>query len=333
MATAQKPRITLDGLAPLLDLDQLDDTPPREEPPRMALDLIDEDPNQPRQEFDSATLQELADSIKASGGVKSPVSLRPHPTVPGRYMLNFGARRLRASRLLGLPDIPYFIDRQVDSFDQVIENEQRDGLKPMELALFIKARLAEGMSQQEIAQRLGKSKALVSQATALIDPPDCLMDAYRSGRLRGLTDAYELRKLHRDYPEAVEQWTAAQKEITRPVINRFRAELEAPAVQSEPAPVAVQTAHAQPPAPTAQLEKAAYTPPFKAAPAPVAAGQTAKPAGAVLVLVGDYKGQPLELDLSAKPPTNGHIYGRRPGSPRRLTVPAAEVKLVGFAAE
>jgi ParB family chromosome partitioning protein len=328
MATAQKPRITLGGLSPLLDINELDDAPApaarSEEAPRMALDLIDEDPHQPRTEFDPVALQELADNINASG-VKSPVSLRPHPTVPGRYMLNFGARRLRASRMLGLPDIPYFVDRKVDSFDQVAENEQRSGLTPMELAMFVKSKLDEGMQQQEIARRLGKSKALVSQATALIDPPDCVMDAYRTGRLRGLTDAYELRKLHREYPEAVEQWAAGQAEITRAVINVLRAQLESrqtPAVAS--APVAQHHAVDSKTLDTPSKQKAEQVPHV---------GQTANAAPAARVLMAEYKGQALVLDASAEPPRDGHVFGRRPGSARRLSVPAAEVRLIGFATE
>jgi ParB family chromosome partitioning protein len=247
-------------------------------------------------------------------------------------MLNFGARRVRASRRLGLPDIPYFIDHTVDSFDQVIENEQRDGLKPMELALFIKARMVEGMQQKEIAARLGKSKALVSQATALIDAPDFLMNAYRSARLRGLTEAYELRRLHSQYPEAVEQWALSQPEILRSGIAELRERLGAASMQTAADPAVAQTANAKPT--KAGLPLGVKTPdapaPATATPVP-AAGQTAKPAPAAPVVMAEYKKQPLVLDVSAVPPTPGHFYGRRPGSPRRLTVPAEEVKLLGFA--
>ena len=84
-------------------------------------------------------------------------------------MLNFGARRLRASRLAGLSEIPAFIDATADNFDQVIENERREGLKPLELALFVQKRLALGDNQAEIAKRLGKSRQWVTLATALIE--------------------------------------------------------------------------------------------------------------------------------------------------------------------
>ena len=104
-------------------------------PLNLSLDSIDEDPSQPRQEFDEESLRELADTI-TQRGVKQPISVRPHPDQPDRWMLNFGARRLRASRLAGKTHIPAFVDLAADSYDQVIENEQREPLKPLELALY-----------------------------------------------------------------------------------------------------------------------------------------------------------------------------------------------------
>lgn len=62
-------------------------------------------------------------------------------------MLNFGARRLRASTLAGKTEIPTFVDTTADSYDQMIENEQREGLRPFELALFVQRRLALGDSK------------------------------------------------------------------------------------------------------------------------------------------------------------------------------------------
>ena len=98
---------------------------------------IDEDPDQPRLEFDDEPLKELAATI-AERGIRSPVSVRPHPRDPGRWILNYGARRLRAAKLAELGTVPAFVDKAADSYDQVIENEQREGLKPLELALFVK---------------------------------------------------------------------------------------------------------------------------------------------------------------------------------------------------
>jgi ParB family chromosome partitioning protein len=329
MATATKPRISLGGLKPLLKLDELDRdddqvAPRSEEAPRMSLDLIDEDPNQPRQVYDPEKLQELADSIKAEGDVLQPVSLRPNPEAPGRYILNFGHRRCRAARIAGLVDVPYFVARKISSFTQVIENEQRENLTPMELALFIRDRMAEGMRQQEIAHGLGKSKTYVSKAAALIDAPAVVVEACSSGKVTGVDEAYELRNLHRDNPHAAEQLITQHQEIPRSAILAVRRQIEAPVAVEHEATQAPLKLVAPTPTPTPVATKAEVG-------APTAAVPAAKPAARVVM--GEYKGQPLVLDFSAEPPRDGHVFGRRPGSTRRLTVPAEDVRLVGFADE
>ena len=182
---------------------------------------IDEDPDQPRLEFDDEPLKELAATI-AERGVRSPVSVRPHPQEPRRWVLNYGARRLRASKLIGLSEIPAFVDNAADSYDQVIENEQREGLKPLELALFVKRELGKGASQAEIARRLGKSQTYVTFIRAMIDPPDWLMEVYRSGKCRNAAQLYELRRLHEAKPECVKKQLVSLHRIGRVDIERLK---------------------------------------------------------------------------------------------------------------
>ena len=112
-------------------------------PLQLPLELIDEDPDQPRQDFDQVTLAELTDSVKARGVLQA-ISVRRHPLTPDRWMVNFGARRLRASRLAGKPTIPAYVDNAMDSYDQVIENEQRESLSPLELAMFVQKKMQTG---------------------------------------------------------------------------------------------------------------------------------------------------------------------------------------------
>ena len=100
------------------------------QPLMLPVESIDEDPEQPRREFDANALHDLAETIRERG-VRQPISVRPDFQRAGRWVLNFGARRVRASRLAGLTEIPAFIDTPADSYDQVIENEQREGLKPL----------------------------------------------------------------------------------------------------------------------------------------------------------------------------------------------------------
>ena len=112
--------LPLDDLSLLGGFDSLEPAGSAGTPLLLPLDLIDEDPDQPRPEFDADALNELAQTI-ALRGVRQPISVRPHPLAAGRWMLNFGARRYRASKLAGQPTIPSFVDATAEDFDQVID--------------------------------------------------------------------------------------------------------------------------------------------------------------------------------------------------------------------
>jgi ParB family transcriptional regulator, chromosome partitioning protein len=283
------------------------------EPMRLPVDAIDEDPGQPRFEFDGEALHELAQTIRERG-VRQPVSVRPSPAAEGRWLLNFGARRLRASKLAGRADIPAFIDVSADSYDQVIENEQREGLQPLELALFIQRRLAAGDSQAEIARRIGKSKAYVTYATALIDAPDWLLAAYREGRCRGLKELYELRKLAGEHPQVVEAWASDREAITRHQVATLRAEVSQP----DRAPSAV------PP-----TEALAATPP-----SPSSAPPDSRPGKAEArdrpVLRALLDGEIVRIDAEHVPSQAGHVFVRRSAEASPMTVEASRLALLGF---
>jgi ParB family transcriptional regulator, chromosome partitioning protein len=283
---------------------------------------IDEDPGQPRREFDANALQELAQTIR-DRGVRQPISVRPNLQHAGRWMLNFGARRLRASKLAGLETIPAFIDTTADSYDQVIENDQREGLKPLELALFVQKRLALGDKQADIAKNLGKSRQWVTLATALIEAPGWLLEAYREGRCRGMNELYELRRLHGEHAQAVEAWAAGQQAITRDRLAELRAELASPAGQGAVG-AATRVARTQPEEP-AQYGRGAVQP-ADVEPMPVRAQHSDKR------IHVEFDGQDYQLVVSVAPGQPGHVYVRPlAGGPRRLA-PASALKLLGFVA-
>ncbi|MGP1609429.1 MAG: ParB/RepB/Spo0J family partition protein, partial [Burkholderiales bacterium] len=218
-----------------LDLSALEEKPtapavavaaqPTGKPLDIPLADIEEDPDQPRKEFTPEAMQEMTDSVRARG-VKTPVSVRPHPSKPGKWMLNFGARRYRGSLAAGRETIPAFVDEAHDDYDQVIENIQRDDLKPMELALFIKKRLDAGDKKQHIAKSLGKDGAIITQHLALIDPPACIEEAYSSGKCKSPTTLYSLRGLYEKFPEQVDAWCASAVEITRTNVSDLADELK-----------------------------------------------------------------------------------------------------------
>lgn len=193
-------------------------------PLHIPLKDIDEDPGQPRQEFDAASMEELEQSVRIHG-IKTPISIRPHPTEQKRWILNFGARRLRASRAVGKTTIPAFIDRSHTDYQQVIENLQREDLKPRELAMFIKKKMDEGEKQAHIAELLGVNRSMVTNHLALIDPPACIEEIYTSGKCSSAKTLYDLRNLHKEFPKDVERWCATDQEITRATVSALSAKL------------------------------------------------------------------------------------------------------------
>lgn len=186
---------------------------------------IEEDPAQPRQEFDAASMDELEQSVRVHG-VKTPISIRPHPTEQKRWILNFGARRLRASKAVGKTTIPAFIDRSHTDYQQVIENLQREDLKPRELAMFIKKKMDEGEKQAKIAELLGVNRSMVTNHLALIEMPACMEEIYTTGRCVSAKTLYDLRNLHKEFPKEVEQWSGKTQDITRATVSALASELK-----------------------------------------------------------------------------------------------------------
>ena len=166
------------ALAPTL----LESTP--EAGPRViALDIIAPNPFQPRKEFTPEALAELESSIKEHG-VLQPVVVRP---VGGTFQLVAGERRFRASRNLGLKDIPAVVrevtDRQMLAL-ALVENLQREDLNPIETARAYRDLLqTTGLTQEEVAQGVGKSRVAVSNTLRLLDLPEDLQDHVSRGTL------------------------------------------------------------------------------------------------------------------------------------------------------
>ncbi|MGV7193549.1 ParB/RepB/Spo0J family partition protein [Xanthomonas axonopodis] len=197
---------------------------PSGKPLEVPLADIEEDPHQPRQEFDADAMEEMTASVKATG-VISPVSLRPHPTRPGAWILNHGARRYRASVAAGKATIPAFVDEKHDDYDQVIENLLRDDLTPLEVARFIQRKLDEGDAKSKIAKRLSRSAKFITIHLALVDPPASVSEAYAQGKTKSPEIIYNLRALAEKHPEQVSEWIADRDEITRHDVSQLTEEL------------------------------------------------------------------------------------------------------------
>ncbi len=188
----------------------------------LDLSLIDEDPDQPRTEFDPITLQELADTIRLRG-VKTPISVHPNPESEGRFIINHGARRFRASLLAKKKTIPAFIDTDYSKVDQMIENLQRDALTPREIADFIGYQYSKGFKNTEVAKMIGKSPAYVSQHHTLLNLPSTIATIFNAGKVRDVVIINDLVRAFKESPEIVIDWvTDTKQEITRSSVNLLR---------------------------------------------------------------------------------------------------------------
>ena len=152
----------------------------------VSLRISDIEPNreQPRKVFDETALSDLAESI-AQHGVLQPLLVRPLPG--GGYQLVAGERRWRASRMAGLSEVPVVIremtDREASEF-ALIENLQRQDLNPMEEALGYRTLMDQyGMTQEDAARAVGKSRPAVANALRLLNLPSVIAEMVSDGRL------------------------------------------------------------------------------------------------------------------------------------------------------
>lgn len=229
---AKRSNLGLDSigdLSSLLSAPKAQAVPSDGRPIRIPLALIDEGPN-PRTAanpgFSQESIAELASSI-GPNGVKSPISVRENPEVPGRYLINHGARRYRATIVKGHQEIPAFIDNDYSEDDQVIENIQRNELTAREIADYIGSRLARGLKKQDIAASLGKSNAFVSQHVTLLDLPEPIAAVFNAGRVRDVTVINDLVKAHKKDPAAVVDWLEDETiDITRGSVALLREFME-----------------------------------------------------------------------------------------------------------
>ena len=193
-------------------------------PMELKLAEVVESPEQPRSDdnpgFATESLQELAESIAESGGLKTPISVRSKND-EGLYVINHGARRYRATKLAGFKTIKAFIDDSHDEYDQAIENIQREDLTPMEIARFIGNREKVGDSRATIAKRIGKSRAFVTTHAALLALTGSLRQAYEEDRCRDVSTLYELSNLSKVHPEAVEAFIG-QSDLSRMAVEVFK---------------------------------------------------------------------------------------------------------------
>lgn len=178
---------------------------------------VEVNPFQPRTEFGSTALQELSDSIKLQGLIQ-PITVRK--VGPNSYQLISGERRLRASKLAGLKDIPAYIrtanDQQMLEM-ALIENIQRENLNAIEVALSFHRMIEEcDLKQEELGERVSKNRSTVTNYLRLLKLPPAIQVSIRDGNIsmghaRALISVEEIDKQLYIHDEIISKGLSVRK--------------------------------------------------------------------------------------------------------------------------
>ena len=192
---------------------------------------VEPNPNQPRQDFDPEELEALADSIRTHGIIQ-PLTVREMPN--GYYQIIAGERRWRAARLAEVSEVPAVVmeadDKKVMEL-ALIENLQRQDLNPVEEAMGYQSLMEEyGLTQEEAAKRVGKSRPAVANSLRLLGLCAPVLEMVRKGELT----AGHARAVLTLKPEKL-QMEAAQKILSLSLSVR-QAETLCKNMAKEPAP-------------------------------------------------------------------------------------------------
>lgn len=194
---------------------------------------IEPNPDQPRQDFDEEELAALAESISVHGLVQ-PLTVREMPN--GYYQIIAGERRWRAARIADLQELPVIVMEADDKKTMelaLIENLQRQDLNPVEEALGYRSLMDEyGMTQEETAGRVGKSRPAVANALRLLSLSPKVLEMVRTGKLSaGHARAVLSLKTEKSQEEAAQKIAALGLSVRQ-------AELLCKNMTREPAPIA-----------------------------------------------------------------------------------------------
>lgn len=177
---------------------------------RILIKKIRINPWQPRKEFDQTALEELAESIKTHGIIQ-PITVR---RIDEHFELISGERRFRASKLIGLKDIPAYIienvnDEQMLQF-AIIENLQREDLNQIEIAISYKRLIDEfKLTQEEVAKQVGKNRTTITNSLRLLNLPNAVqkslsINEISSGHARSLLPLEDISNIIKAWKHVVE---------------------------------------------------------------------------------------------------------------------------------
>lgn len=150
----------------------------------VPVDAIEPNPLQPRRNFDEEGLQQLAESFKRDGVIQ-PLVVKKNGS---NFTIIAGERRLRAARMAGLTEVPVMLMDEVDELRMLelalVENLQREDLNPLEAAEGYRTLIDRcGLTQQKLAERVGKSRPAVANTLRLLELPEAVKQMIRDGKL------------------------------------------------------------------------------------------------------------------------------------------------------
>ena len=210
----------------------------------LKLVMVDPKADQPRKYFDPELLEELSDSIKENG-LLQPILVREYGD--GRYQIIAGERRFRASKMAGLDEIPAIIldtdDKKVAEIS-LIENIQRENLNPIEEAMAFRALANDyGMTQEELAFKVGKSRSAIANSTRLLDLPDDVLEMVANGDISAGHGRTLLGLKNRDFmlllANKVVEFDLSVRQLEEEVkkVNNAKPEAEEETPKEEKAPI------------------------------------------------------------------------------------------------
>jgi len=205
---------------------------------------IEVNPFQPRTEFDEQALQELADSISTQGLIQ-PVTVRKMG--PRSYQLISGERRLRASKLAGLTEIPAYVrtanDQQMLEM-ALIENIQRENLNAIEMALSFQRMIDEcHLKQEELGDRVSKNRSTVTNYLRLLKLPSVVQSSIRDGKItmghaRALVNVEDAAKLLYIHHQVIEKGLSVRK--VEDMVRELQKKLVKNSTAAKPGPASFQ---------------------------------------------------------------------------------------------
>ena len=160
------------------------DNPDRIEAIMVPISSVSPNPNQPRKSFNPESITELSESIKSQGIIQP---LIVEEIVPGKYSIIAGERRFKAAKEAGLKKIPVII-RKLSELERIqmslIENIQRENLNPIEEATAYQYLMQRsGMTQEEVSEKVGKSRSAIANSIRLLGLNDAIKDDVISGNI------------------------------------------------------------------------------------------------------------------------------------------------------